>query len=1040
MPNHFYKTVADPYNFSKLISGERDDWGRSIVVDRKGSIFVVGDTQSAEFVAKNSYSGGTDVYVAEFSPVGELLWGLYIGGTGDDHSAAIAIDSRDDLIIAGYTNSTDFPVVDAQYPFLRGATDAFILKLTGAGEINTSTYIGGNQNDLALDLALDGDDSILITGYTESSDFPISAGLDDALDGTRDAFAAKFLSDGYLLFSTYLGGSGVDKGNAITADQLRNIYITGETDSSDFPATMNAHAESNDAFIVVLTNEGFPVWGNYIGGNDLDTGTDVKIDPYGNVVVMGDTFSGDLAPAYPFKGNSDIFVVKFSSTGNLLSGILIGGENSEQSKSLVVDLEGNVYMLGDTSSDDITGFNINRGRTDVLLVKMDPVGAVLWTVFLGGSGHDSGGDFVLTDQGNILITGYTNSSDFPITETDKPVEGFDIFVSNLYQPRKELYRGAIDSPFEGKSSKRDAADSLFTLLTVDKPSPLGTLLEGSAGYAYLDTEDGNLDTSDYYYFPFQYPSKATITFQSDMEDVVINVFDLEGRVNISKTANESISTYRSKNSLLFSPEGLTSPTAFNITITIPVDVELLIIHIDAAQSLKILYSLKVDQFGNDSSLFIIGFYLLILLILPLAFFLRIRWDFHRALGKKRLEEEEEDTGTTWPLRSVSTLICLVSFTLLILLFEEISREKILNSPMFGQPARGFVNIGYIFLILAGTSLLYLILTVPLRKLFKRKANKPMGLVATIFGITVQLAMLAVMYAAAWVIFWGYAEQYQPQINTDWLLVLIKPFFEQEQGFALDAVQLVALQKLVKIEYLFLPFSVFMFFFLVILGFASGFSLHRISDLKAETKKNRLLTGILLLSLVPTIVRMFLNLWKLTGRLLRDQNFFIRIPDIPAWHEFIKMFSEINSVQIPLAAWYALVFGLQGIFFAWALFKVIPGFLKRALSKPGFSSSVLRLSVFFTVVYTIFIRTLHQLFLIPVGIDSFTFSTVLSDPFSLLLLPAIYSEIIEIFAFLLGLVVVPLIIWLKSVRKEKPAMTQPIEVSNDREESIAYQHE
>ena len=238
--------------------GNNEEVGSSITADRNNNILVTGIARSIDFPVYNpgggAYFQGTNaglanIIILKFNSGGIRQWATYYGGDNWDKGISITSDGSNNILVTGYANSINFPVQDpgggAYFQGTKvGDWDSFILKLNSSCVRQWATYYGGNRKDQGNSISADGDNNILITGYTKSTIFPLQdpgGGAyyqtipGDTLNFNSDPFISKFTSSGVLFWATYYGGSHFDKGNSITADGNNNIYVTGETFSSNFP-------------------------------------------------------------------------------------------------------------------------------------------------------------------------------------------------------------------------------------------------------------------------------------------------------------------------------------------------------------------------------------------------------------------------------------------------------------------------------------------------------------------------------------------------------------------------------------------------------------------------------------------------------------------------------------------------------------------------------------------------------------------------------------------------------------------------------------
>lgn len=368
-----------------------------------------------------------------------LVYSAFLGGDDDDcfQNCVVTVDGGGSAYIAGYTRSRDFPtrpgVFERQH---HGETDLFIAKVNLDGdELAYATFIGGSGADYGTAIAVDREGNAYLTGYTASSDFPTTQNAFQPAyrGGYADAFVVKLNANGTdLIYATFLGGENIDQGAAIAIDRLGNAYLTGQTQSNDFPFSTDAYQTNRrggtDAFIVKLAPEGNQLdYATFLGGKDDDDGRAIAVDPVGNAYITGRTASTDFpttADAFGLnhRGVGDAFVVKINPAGtDLIYATLLGGEGNDQGNGLAIDTAGNAYVVGSTLSGDfpITGEAFDRDHNegyDVFVVKLNEAGTGLtYATFLGGSGGDRGYAIAVDGNGDAYVTGYTYSPDFPTT-------------------------------------------------------------------------------------------------------------------------------------------------------------------------------------------------------------------------------------------------------------------------------------------------------------------------------------------------------------------------------------------------------------------------------------------------------------------------------------------------------------------------------------------------------------------------------------------------------------------------------------------------
>ena len=239
--------------YSTYLGGDHGANGNDIAVDDSGNAYVTGATSSTDFPIKSplqaSHSGGVDAFVTKFDSTGTaLVYSTYLGGLHNDYGLAIALDITNNAHVAGMTSSDSFPTVRAVQPTFAGVWDGFVAQLNATGSgLNYSTFLGGSGDEQINGIALDPFRNVYVVGQTRSTDFPTAAPDQAANKGDYDVFMTKLRSTGWgLAYSTYLGGSGSDYGQGIAVDAAGNAYLTGSTYSSDFPTTAGAIDDSYD--------------------------------------------------------------------------------------------------------------------------------------------------------------------------------------------------------------------------------------------------------------------------------------------------------------------------------------------------------------------------------------------------------------------------------------------------------------------------------------------------------------------------------------------------------------------------------------------------------------------------------------------------------------------------------------------------------------------------------------------------------------------------------------------------------------------------
>ena len=406
---------------------------------------------------------------------------------------------------------------------------------TGSGLVY-STYLGGGNYDYGWGIAIDGSGNAYVTGYTLSTNYPITAGAFlTTFGGNYDAFVTKLNSTGSgLVYSTYIGGGGSEYGRGIAIDGSWNAYVTGNTQSTDYPITAGAFQTtfsggSWDVFVTKLNSTGSGlVYSTYLGGSDFERGEGIAVDVSGNAYVTGVTTSTNYditAGAFQTTfggGTYDAFVTKLNSTGNgLVYSTYLGGSDFERGEGIAVDVSGNAYLTGNTGSInyDITAgafqTTFGGGSWDAFVTKLNSTAsALLYSTYLGGSSDDSGPGIAVDGSGNAYVTGQTNSTDYPITagafQTTFGGGGSDAFVSKLgicsnttstispvvcnsYTSPSGNYTWSPSGTYTDTIPNAAGCDSIITInLTVNQPVTGTDIQTACNSYTWID---GNTYTS-----------------------------------------------------------------------------------------------------------------------------------------------------------------------------------------------------------------------------------------------------------------------------------------------------------------------------------------------------------------------------------------------------------------------------------------------------------------------------------------------------------------------------------------------------------------
>lgn len=431
-PGAIYRTTDGGANWTRV--GPATPPARANVATFGQTVFVSGDP-------------GDDAFLTKWDPTGShILFSTYLGGAGMDAAIGIALDASGNIWVAGDTSSPDFPVTNGST--LTGEMNVFVAKFSADGsKLLYASYLGGGTWDSVSGLAVDAAGAVYITGYTQSADFPVTAGAVQASyrsgcpdpppssisrrSTKGDAFVAKIRNDGQIEYATYLGGSCGDTARGIAVDASGSAYVVGFTNSADFPVTDNAVQRqyaggAYDGFVAKLNPAGSGLeYATFLGGKGADDVEAVTVDADGAAYITGNSglFQSDYSSncgSMSLGGgrglsriaDAGVFVAKLNPGGSeLLFGRAVGGDCSTRSTSIALDAAGNIWIggYGDRGNfpmvAPVQAFGLGSG----FLTQLEPAG----TKMLFSTLTDGGARMVLDRAGNVYVAGYTVLGDNP---------------------------------------------------------------------------------------------------------------------------------------------------------------------------------------------------------------------------------------------------------------------------------------------------------------------------------------------------------------------------------------------------------------------------------------------------------------------------------------------------------------------------------------------------------------------------------------------------------------------------------------------------
>jgi len=450
-----------------------------------------------------------------------LTYSTYLGGSLDDAASDITVDAAGNIYLTGNTWSIDFPTTTG-YRTLAGTNDVFLTKIDATGSTMVySSYLGGTSYDNSGAITVDDAGNVYITGSSMSSDFPLVSPIQGINGIVENVFVTKIDASGAsIIYSTLLGGNYTDFGRDIAIDASGAAYLTGETNSTDFPL-MNpiagglppGGAYPPDAFVTKINPSGSAlVYSTYLGGSSFDAGNGIALDRTGAAYIIGTTSSSDyptVAAMQLSAGGWDSFITKINPAGSaLVYSTYLGGTSIEDGKDIAVDASGAAYITGTTSSSDfplvspIQGYT-GTGYDDVFISKINPAGtALVYSTCLGGSSVEDIFAIAIDASGNAYVTGSTWSTDFTVVN---PLQG--------------VYGGGYQDAFVTMVSADGQSFGYSTYLGgSDQESGLGIAVD-TQGNTYVAGWTASLD------FPLKSPIQATKSGKIRTNDAFISKID-----------------------------------------------------------------------------------------------------------------------------------------------------------------------------------------------------------------------------------------------------------------------------------------------------------------------------------------------------------------------------------------------------------------------------------------------------------------------------------------------------------------------------------
>jgi hypothetical protein len=491
--DHSRELIIDPtLDYSTFLGGGILTGAHAVAVDSSGNAYVVGHSNGSFPLTKGAYDTGcpgcSAAFVSKLNPTGTaLLYSTFLTGSNYTQANAVAVDNTGAAYVAGITEEGGYPVTKGAIQTTYGGafSNGFVTKLNPSGSaLDYSTYLGGNgpstcytasvgaQADQVTAIAVDSSGDAYVTGCTSSKDFPITkTTFENTCGGCEvghaSAFGAKLNPTGAaLLYSTFLGGNGLDFGFGIAVDSTDHAYITGSTTSTNLKVTSGAYQKDlranggQNAFIVKLGTAGSSAnYYTYLGGNTVDGAYAIAVNDVYEAYVAGYTSSDDFPTttgAYQRTCHdcADFdtgFVTEINGSGSgLVFSTFLGGSGFDTLTGIALDSKMDVFVTGLTESTNFpvssnaykktcTQCSTSSGKSSAVFTELNPTGTALtYSTYLGGSDSESGTAITVDRFGNAYVVGQATSTNFPISaEAVQPTcpdcgEGTAAFVTKFY--------------------------------------------------------------------------------------------------------------------------------------------------------------------------------------------------------------------------------------------------------------------------------------------------------------------------------------------------------------------------------------------------------------------------------------------------------------------------------------------------------------------------------------------------------------------------------------------------------------------------------
>tara|TARA_B100001175_G_scaffold55811_1_gene44881 strand:+ start:8068 stop:9405 length:1338 start_codon:yes stop_codon:yes gene_type:complete len=391
------------------LGGTKNESGQSVVNTPDGGYAVLGYTQSMDLDVFNKTNNSYDYWLIKFDEFGNQEWQKVYGGSDDDRGREIIVTNDGGYAIIGSSKSQDGDVSSNS-----GFNDFWVLKISNSGNLIWEKSFGYSGSDNGFSIIQTHDNGYLISGVIDvtSSDGQGNNRLSLNRHAGGDYWVIKINSAGILQWSRYFGGTFTDTSYALSETQTGNFIIVGSSDSDDID--INNNKGTYDFWVLKISSSGDLIWEKSFGGSEIDEARDITITENGDFLIVGDSRSVDTDVLYN-NGAADIWIIKINSDGELIWERTYGGTSFDGVQSIQKTLNNDYIVAGNSRSSDVNLEN-NNGQNDAWFFKIDSQGVLKWQNSVGGSDIDLLMDIVELENGTIIAVGKSNSNDLDIAE------------------------------------------------------------------------------------------------------------------------------------------------------------------------------------------------------------------------------------------------------------------------------------------------------------------------------------------------------------------------------------------------------------------------------------------------------------------------------------------------------------------------------------------------------------------------------------------------------------------------------------------------